>query len=281
MVKPSESWPARNPEYRLVVRFGSHSLEVVEVVLRCRRSHDGNDGDVVPSPSVDVSFPSPLLLVVFDRNKALGPRFASLIVHDQKPYSMVSPKMLEGPVHLMHDHAHARLGRREKAVQLGIDNLDTLPEHVFIPSDSHGDDDCGNYAADDSYNEIHSFLAYRHSEEWSFLRAQPHNDRSGGEGSPRTSSRLRFLRIRRRSSFADRLLLGAVGHTLRYGLLDRALGHALLHGFPNRFFYFLCCLLFGLVIRHRGNPRTRPCLAIGNCTWAPFRCFPAVPLPCA
>src|SRR5277367_5890135 len=95
----------------------------------------------------------------------------------------------------------------------------------------------------------------------------------------KTLSRFRFLRICRRRSFADRLL-GGVGHSLRYGLLDRALGYALLHGFPDRFFYSLCRLLFGLVIRHGGTLGRDLVSQLGIVHGLPFTISAAMPLLC-
>jgi hypothetical protein len=43
-----------------------------------------------------------------------------------------------------------------------IGDFDALSKRVLIPSYGQDDDDCGNYAADDAYDEIHSFLAYSH-----------------------------------------------------------------------------------------------------------------------
>src|SRR5271170_7035051 len=94
------------------------------------------------------------------------------------------------------------------------------------------------------------------------------------EHCPKSSRSLGFKFVSLCSSFADRLFLDAVGHTLRDGFLYRDFSKTLLHSFPDRFFYFLCGLLLSFVIRHRENPQRRLCPAIGNCTWASFRCCP-------
>jgi hypothetical protein len=98
---------------------------------------------------------------------------------------------------------------------------------------------------------------------------------------PKTLSRFRFLRIRLRSSFADRLLPGAVGHTLRHGF-STALSvtpsfTAFLTAFSTFFVAFFLALSFAIV----GTLERDLVSQLGIVHGAPFRCFPRSASLCA
>jgi hypothetical protein len=90
-----------------------------------------------------------LLFNIFDQDKTPRPYLPSLLIDDDEPYLVVVRKMFQVPWLSSRNHS-SRIG-----------NFDASSKRVHIPSYGQGDD-CGNYAADDAYGEIHSLLAYRH-----------------------------------------------------------------------------------------------------------------------
>jgi hypothetical protein len=154
----------RNPGKRLMPRFISHALEIIEIFLCRWRRDDGSNRNVspfvLPLEDVDVTLPGALRFIRLDRRKALRPELPAGFTHDDQPDSVALRQVFYGAVHGMRHHPRLQLRSTEHAVVCRLSDRDSLPELPSVNGNrernEHGCDD----AADNALDQVHVLLEY-------------------------------------------------------------------------------------------------------------------------
>jgi len=124
----------RNPANwrEFAVKVSTELLIVVEVVLGCRWCYNSNNGDLMPPPDMDISFPCTLLFPVINGSEPWRPYVPTRLIDDQQPNFVAPRKIFQRSIDWMRYNSADVFSCREHAFRLRIGDLDFLAEPPSI-----------------------------------------------------------------------------------------------------------------------------------------------------